>query len=139
MSPERQIPPFMTSPPTMQHQQMLPKSFITDFDLQRNVHTSRISLCDEIRGLVQAFVVKHVTPLLNEISELKLSVNTMSNKVAVLEQDLDDANQYSRRHCLIFSIVSENKDESTDDIIIHIAKDTGSNIVLSDIDRSHRN
>ncbi|KAH3788085.1 hypothetical protein DPMN_166215 [Dreissena polymorpha] len=53
----------------------------------------------------------------------------MSNKVAVLEQDLDDANQYRRRHCVIVSNVPENKDESTDDIIMQIAKDNGSNIV----------
>ncbi|KAH3857572.1 hypothetical protein DPMN_100182 [Dreissena polymorpha] len=48
MSPEKQFPPFMTSPPTMQSTpiQMLPPSFITDFDLQRIVHTLRISLND---------------------------------------------------------------------------------------------
>ncbi|KAH3726177.1 hypothetical protein DPMN_052034 [Dreissena polymorpha] len=101
-------------------------SFITDFDLQRIVHTLRSSLRDEI-------------PLLNEISGLKLSVKTMCNQVAVLEQDLDDANQYSRRHCVIVSNVPENEDESTDGILKQIAIDNGSNIVLSDIDSSHRN
>ncbi|KAH3823970.1 hypothetical protein DPMN_125795 [Dreissena polymorpha] len=37
MSPDKQFPPFITSPPTMQstHIQMLPRSFITHFDLQR--------------------------------------------------------------------------------------------------------
>ncbi|KAH3751116.1 hypothetical protein DPMN_185661 [Dreissena polymorpha] len=118
---------------------MLPLSFITDFDRQRIVHILRISLRDEICGLVQACVAKHVTPLLNEISKLKLSVTTMSNKVADLEQDLDNANQYSRRHCILVSNVPEDKDESTDDIILQIAKDNGANIVLSDINRSHRN
>ncbi|KAH3706221.1 hypothetical protein DPMN_065604 [Dreissena polymorpha] len=141
MSPERQFPPFMTSRPTMQSTpiQMLPQSFITDVDIQRIVHTLRIYLRDKIRGLVQACVAEHVTPLLNKITELQLFVKNMSNKDAVLEQDLDDANQYSRRHCVIVSNVPENNGESTDDIIIQIAKDNGSNIVLSDADRSNRN
>ncbi|KAH3699730.1 hypothetical protein DPMN_074691 [Dreissena polymorpha] len=52
----------------------------------------------------------------------------MCNKVAVLEQDLGNANQYSRRHCVIVSNVPETEEESTDDII-QIAKDNGSNIV----------
>ncbi|KAH3690208.1 hypothetical protein DPMN_194970 [Dreissena polymorpha] len=72
----------------------------------------------------------------NEVSVLKQSVTTLTNKIADLEQDLDNANQYSRRHCVIVSNVPENSDESTDDIILNIAKESGSNIILSDIDRS---
>ncbi|KAH3692595.1 hypothetical protein DPMN_193146 [Dreissena polymorpha] len=141
ISTERQIPPYMTTSPTMQSTpiQMMPQSYITDFDLQRIVHTLRISLRDEIRGLVQACVAEHVTPLVNELSVLKQSVTTLTNKIADLEQDMDNANQYSRRHCVIVSNVPENSDESTDDIILNIAKESGSNIILSDIDRSHRN
>ncbi|KAH3700698.1 hypothetical protein DPMN_075675 [Dreissena polymorpha] len=82
ISPERQIPPCITSPLTMQSTpiQMMPQSNMTDFDLQRIVHTLRISLRYEIRGLVQACVAEHVTPLVNELSVLKQSVTILTNK-----------------------------------------------------------
>ncbi|KAH3896858.1 hypothetical protein DPMN_021040 [Dreissena polymorpha] len=85
ISPERQIPQYMTSPLTMQSTsiQMMPQSYITDLDLQRIVHTLRISLRDEIRGLGQACVAEHVTPLVNELSVLKQFVTTLTNIAGV--------------------------------------------------------
>ena len=55
-----------------------------------------------------------------------------------LEAQADQAEQYSRRNCLRISGMKEEINESTDDIVMKIASDIGSDIQLENIDRSHR-
>ena len=63
------------------------------------------------------------------ISDLQNEVSALNNKVATLEKEADDQEQYSRRNCLLLHGIDEDQDESTDVKVINSA---------SDIDRSHR-
>ena len=56
----------------------------------------------------------------------------------VLEQQADQAEQYSRRNCLRISGYKEQQNEDTDEIVMKLASDIGCNLQLTDIDRSHR-
>ncbi|KAH3799244.1 hypothetical protein DPMN_152850 [Dreissena polymorpha] len=66
-----------------------------DFDRQRKMDTLRISLREEMGGLIKASVTEHITPLLNEISALKQDNMTLSSKVAKLEQDRDNVKDHN--------------------------------------------
>lgn len=59
-------------------------------------------------------------------------------RVSNLEKAVDQGEQYSRRNNLRITGYRETENESTDDIVLKMAADIGSDIELSDIDRSHR-
>ena len=59
-------------------------------------------------------------------------------RVSNLEKAVDQGEQYSRRNNLRITGYRETENENTDDIVLKIAADIGSDIELSDIDRSHR-
>jgi len=143
LSQLRHTPPYMVTPPMLQSTPVqgpyMPQPVLTDMDIHRIINSLRISLCEEIQGMVQAVVQEQVQPLRHEITDLRQSVSILSNKVAFLEHELDNTNQYSRRHCVLVSNVPETPDEDTNQIICDIAKQGGANIKESDIDRSHRN
>ncbi|KAH3785507.1 hypothetical protein DPMN_163598 [Dreissena polymorpha] len=89
--------------------------------------------------MVSVTVAEHVAPLQNELVEMKNTIAKLNSKLADLETEVDNNNQYSRRHCVLISNIDEKQDESTDEIILNIAKDSGCSININDIDRSHRN
>jgi len=142
LSQLRHTPPYMVTPPMLQSTPVqghyMPQPVLTDMDI-RIINSLRISLREEIQFMVQAVVQEQVQPLRHEITDLRQSVSILSNKVAFLEHELDNTNQYSRRHCVLVSNVPETPDEDTNQIICDIAKQGGANIKESDIDRSHRN
>ena len=99
----------------------------------------------EIVGLVDSIVKGVVTGLQDRITSLENSnkdlqdTNTsLTARVAVLEAQADQAEQYSRRNCLRISGVPETTEENTDNIVLSIANDIDSEIQLHHIDRSHR-
>ena len=73
-----------------------------------------------------------------EIRELKQEVK--AQKVLLEEQGerLTELEQYSRRNCLNFTGVPENKDENAVQLAIDLAKMTNVKIDRTDIDRAHR-
>ena len=91
-------------------------------------------------------VVKGVLKGLNErISTLEEQNKGLVNenrallaRVSNLEKAVDQGEQYSRRNNLRITGYRETENENTDDIVLKIAADIGSDIELSDIDRSHR-
>ena len=73
-----------------------------------------------------------IKKLENEMKSLKVSINAMENAK-------DDAEQYSRRNCLIMHGVSESPSENTDQKVIDIInQNLGIRIAPEAIDRSHR-
>ncbi|XP_041481061.1 monocarboxylate transporter 12-like isoform X1 [Lytechinus variegatus] len=95
------------------------------------------------------------TKLLDEICEslrsevrdsLKFDIDNANDKMALLEKRvdvvedaMDDAEQYSRRNCLIFAGINETQDEDVERKIVNICKeDLGVTINESDVDRCHR-
>ncbi|XP_063952300.1 uncharacterized protein LOC135153504 [Lytechinus pictus] len=95
------------------------------------------------------------TKLLDEICEslrsevrdsLKFDIDNANDKMALLEKRvdvvedaMDEAEQYSRRNCLIFAGINETQDEDVERKIVNICKeDLGVTINESDVDRCHR-
>ena len=56
-----------------------------------------------------------------------------------MEAQVDQQAQYTRRNCLLFHGIIEEKDKDTDSIIINTVKEeTDLEILPNDLDRSHR-
>lgn len=70
--------------------------------------------------------------------ELRTENRTLSTKVETLEKQIEQAEQYSRRNCLRVSGLKEEASEDTDALVMRLASTVGSEIQISDIDRSHR-
>lgn len=99
----------------------------------------------EIVGLVDNIVKGVLKGLQERITSLEESNKNLQDinksltaRVAVLESQADQAEQYSRRNCLRISGIPEETGENTDNIVLSIANDIDSEVRLQDIDRSHR-
>lgn len=88
---------------------------------------------------IESAVSDHVESIRFENANLQDEVGRLKNRVADLEAAADEAEQYSRRNCLIFSGVGESVNENTDDKVMEVCeKHLGVKLKSSDIDRSHR-
>ena len=84
----------------------------------------------EIVGLVDNIVKGVITGLQERITSLENSNKdpqdtnaSLTARVALLEAQADQAEQYSRRNCLHISGVPEETEENTDNIVLSIAND----------------
>ena len=71
------------------------------------------------------------------IQDLKSEVDSVSTKVEELEKLQDQQEQYSRRSCLLVHWIADDKEETTDKVIINMKK-LDLQITLSDIERTLR-
>ena len=78
----------------------------------------------------------------NQLVAIKHENNHLRVQVAALKDEMEIAEQYSRRNCLIFHGVPEEKGESTSQKVIQIINEKldipSVDINIKDIDRSHR-
>ena len=81
----------------------------------------------------------------DEMDQLRTENRIMKIKMAALQDELDAAEQYSRRNCLIFHGLPEERGELTSDKIMNIVhnqlkipNDADTGVIKRDIDRSHR-
>ena len=106
-------------------------------------------LKDTFRGEIVNLVDSVVQGVLKGLNDRILSLEARNDalegqnkallsRVAVLEKAADQAEQYSRRNNIRISGCPELGNEDTDDIILKIASDIGSDLQLHEIDRSHR-
>lgn len=108
-------------------------------------------LKDTFRGEIVELVNSVVDGVLKGLHEKMSSLETanssllqentaLSKRVSVLEKQIEQGEQYSRRNNLRISGLMEDTEapENTDDIIMKMAADIGSDIQLADVDRSHR-
>ena len=62
--------------------------------------------------------------------------------MAALKDELEEAEQYSRRNCLVFHGIAEDKGESTSGVVMEIIRNqleiSDDKVSMKDIDRSHR-
>ena len=73
------------------------------------------------------------------IAKLEKRLNEQKNLISHLQNKSNDSEQYSRRNCLRLFGVEEKVGESTDDIVLSIAKEKLEvNLNRGDIDRCHR-
>ena len=74
--------------------------------------------------------------------ELKLRddrIAVLENKLKSVSQQNEEAEQYSRRNCIIFHGIPETEGENTDETIIKLCKEKMKlQIDCKDLDRSHR-
>ena len=99
----------------------------------------------EIVGLVDNIVTGVLKGLQERITALEVSNQNLQDtnksltaRVAVLESQADQAEQYSRRNCLRISGIPEETGENTDNLVLKIADDIEADVRPQDIDRSHR-
>lgn len=90
----------------------------------------------EVRSTLRA--VFGVEEKEREIRELKLEVATQKAQLEEQGNKIAELEQYSRRNCLNYTGVPENKDENTVQLAIDLAKMANVKIDKADIDRAHR-
>lgn len=113
--------------------------------IAEQVTISVTAMANSVAQIVTTSLNERLNALESENQELKDQVKTLTARVNDLETHkisfnhlLDTAEQYSRRACLRIAGVPESMEESTDSIVLDIAKACGVDLTLSDIDRSHR-
>ena len=75
-----------------------------------------------------------------DIGILRGQVSVLHDDFKKMESQVDQQAQYSRRNCLLFHGIKEEKDEDTDCIIINTVKEhMDIEILPNDLDPSHRN
>ena len=83
-----------------------------------------------------------IARLEEQMADMKAENRILKIQMAALKDELDEAEQYSRRNCLIFHGVPEERKESTTDVVLEIIHNKLgiSNVMVDkkDIDRSHR-
>ena len=71
-------------------------------------------------------------------SSLEKETQQLRSRVRSLEEKTDKSKQYSRRNCLRLPGISETADESVDVKVLEVAEAIGFDLVLEEIDRTHR-
>ena len=71
-----------------------------------------------------------VDTLEKENSDLRTKVEELQSKLEKTTADLEQTNEYSRRNSLRISGISESSDNSTDEAVLHVAKEVGSAITI---------
>lgn len=92
----------------------------------------------QISEMVSSIVSGVLEGLQSTIKLLQRENEELKARLGTLEARVDTAEQYSRRNCLRIAGVPEDSRENTDDYVIKLTGDLGVDVVLNDIDRSHR-
>ena len=96
------------------------------------------SMVDSVVKGVLKGLQERITALEKTNDALQTENKALTSKVASLEKQIEQGKQYSRRNCLRISGLKEEANEDTDALVMSIASTIGSEIQISDIDRSHR-
>ena len=72
------------------------------------------------------------------IKKLNEKVSALTERSKVLEESIDQQEQYSHRNCLLIHGVEENSNEDTDKLALNINNDLEIDLTETAIDRTHR-
>lgn len=97
-----------------------------------------VNLVDSVVQGVLKGLNDRIASLEEKNRNLESQNKALVTRVKTLESAAEQAEQYSRRNCLRISGIDEVYGENTDDIVLKMASDIGSDIQINDIDRSHR-
>lgn len=121
------------------------KIVLSEADISHIADVLQSTFQEKIADMVKSItdgVVKSIETQLNKLQSenqaLKHENIDLKARVASLELSQDSAEQYSRRNNIRISGIAESADESTDNVVLDLAKAINANISLDDIDRSHR-
>ena len=110
-------------------------SFKTDIQFRVNEMDKAVNLFSNKYDEIE----KANRHLEERVIQLESEKKKLSNKVSGVLEDLDDIQQYSRRNCLLVHGLKEDKDESTNDLVLKLFNEKlGVAVDISMIDRSHR-
>ena len=118
-----------------------------NIDKQKGVSTSKMAATinkgDLVNALKEALQDPEVVKLINdsmktEIESLKAVITEKDNKINELENKIEGLEMYGRRNGVRIYGIPEKEGESTDDIVISLAKRIGADIPESALGRSHR-
>ena len=76
--------------------------------------------------------------IIQQSIDIKAENLELRGRVKALESEMDRANQFSRRNSVRVSGIPEGRDENTDTRILNIANSIGADVIIEEIDRSHR-
>lgn len=96
------------------------------------------SFKEQVSELVGSIVEGVLQGLQSKVAGLEKENTELKKKIGSLETALDNAEQYSRRNCLIITGVPETTEGNTDDYVCNLARAIDVDLSVDDIDRSHR-
>ena len=109
------------------------------------VNTSIKEMAQAAADIISASLHERMAALEFENKQLRDQIDMLTNRITHVEavnntfhRQLDEGEQYSRRSCLRLSGIPVTPGESTDTLVLDIAKACNVALSLSDIDRSHR-
>ena len=92
----------------------------------------------DISEMVQQQVAVHTKDFNDKLDKLKSENAQLRENLSKIETKHDELEQYSRRTCVRIGNILEKDGESTDSIVLDVAKTSDADISANDIDRSHR-
>ncbi|XP_071953848.1 uncharacterized protein [Antedon mediterranea] len=105
-------------------------------------------LAEKIASIVKHQLIESITQIVTdaaieairfELDDTKDRLSKVEHQVENLQNELDEAEQYSRRNCLIIQGIEEKQGEITDNIVLDLFKKKLSvEVDKTCIDRSHR-
>ena len=98
------------------------------------------ALSVQMKTMIETIITGVVDGLSKRIECLEHENTKLQNENRTLKDALDASEQYSRRNSLrIFGIPESAKpNESTDEIVMNLCKSMGADVLIGEIDRSHR-
>ncbi|XP_071504340.1 uncharacterized protein [Diadema antillarum] len=126
-----------------------------DSDHDSELSSAIQSVIERLLTFISKLISTIKAKLLNELCEticsdvkdsLQFDVDTVNNRMSTMEKRLqrieeasEEAEQYSRRNCLVFAGIDESSGENVEATVIDICKDDlRINVEKGDIDRCHR-
>ena len=92
----------------------------------------------EQRDAKLAALEQHLTDTKANLAAVQDELQLTKTKVSDMEDRLEAMETYSRRNCLLINGVPELPEESTDDLVLQLARAAGVVLTLDDLDQSHR-
>ena len=111
---------------------------LTDENIVQITTIVKDSLNVELPLMVSSIITGVLEGLQSKITSLEVENSQLRSRVDLLESKVDKTEQYSRRNCLRLSGINETDGESVDNKVMEIANALGTDILLEEIDRSHR-
>ena len=121
----------------MSHRSYLVRTRIFSALLESSFESRLTPIVSNVVDDVLNHLSAKVDTLEKENSDLRTKVEELQTKLEKTTADLEQTNQYSRRNSVRISRISESSDNSTDEAVLHVAKEIGSVITITYIDRSH--
>ena len=107
-------------------------------DLKKIAEFLKDAFETKLTEMASSIVTGVLEGLQTKVATLEKENMDLRDRVEKLEAKADAAEQYSRRNCLRIAGVPEDQAADTDRYVLDLSRAIGEEIVLTDIERSHR-